>query len=457
MSVTAPPPVRQEEATQVEPRPSWLASSRFLPRRFVRPTMQLLYSDAAAGILLLLAAVAALIWVNSPVGESYEALLHAELGFAVGSFELVEPLHAWINDLLMAVFFFVVGMEIKHEATHGHLRDPRAAAVPAIAALGGMVVPAALYLVFAAGTAASGGWGIPMATDIAFVVGVLALLGEKAPPGLRVYMLTLAIVDDIGAIIVIALFYSDGLSLGWLGLSAAVIALIWFLQRLDVRHVVPYVALAGVLWLAVFESGVHATIAGVVLGLLTPAHSPHPLAAVKRRTIALMQRVGTEGHAVDEHALREASRLTNHGTSQLDRAVTVFQPWTSLLILPLFALANAGVHLSGDVLREAVSSPAALGTVVGLVVGKPLGIVLATLLAVRLGGLRLPEGVSWRAVVGGSCLAGIGFTVSIFVAGLAFGDGPVQEAAKIGILSASVAAGVIGAVVLRGASSSSKA
>jgi NhaA family Na+:H+ antiporter len=372
--------------------------------RLTRAVREFLKTEAAGGVVLLVAAVVALALANSPWSHQYEDFWHTK----VGSLDL----HHWVNDLLMAVFFLVVGLEIKREIVAGELRSWKVASVPAIAAVGGMVVPAGLYVLFNVGGEGSAGWGIPMATDIAFAVGVLSLLGTRAPAGLKLFLLTLAIVDDIGAIAVIAIFYSDNLDLRALGAAAAVIAIIIVLRRLRVEHPAPYIVLAAALWFAVFESGVHATIAGVVMGLL-----------VRART------------KPEEHA------------SPAERAQHVLHPWSSFLIIPLFALANAGVPLGGGI-ESGAPTAVALGIIVGLVVGKPLGVTLGAWLAVRMRIGTLPEGVGWGDLVGGAALAGIGFTVSLFVAGLAFDDAALTDAASLAILLASVVASVGGAVLV---------
>ncbi len=433
-------------------RAPWSSSDRPVPRAIVQPLQAFLHTEIAGGVVLLVAAVAALIWANSPASASYTALWETPLAIELGPLRLAEDLRHWVNDLLMALFFFVVGLEIKRELVLGELRDRRAAALPLLCALGGMVVPALLYTAFNGGGPGAAGWGIPMATDIAFAVGVLALVGTRAPTGLKVFLLTLAVVDDLGAIVVIALFYSDGVSAAWLAAAAGTVAVILVLRRLEVRAFAPYVVCAGVLWLAVFESGVHATIAGVVLGLLTPPRPfqpPEAVTDVAASHLDELRRLRPDGVADEgeQASLLTVSRLANEAVSPLARLEAQLHPWTSYLVLPLFALANAGVVLSGEGLRAAVSEPVTIGIVVGLVLGKPLGVVLAALASVQLRVARLPAGVGWLEMLGVAGLAGIGFTVSIFIAGLAF-DGPLADAAKVGILGASLIAGVIGAVSL---------
>jgi NhaA family Na+:H+ antiporter len=431
---------------------SFLDSDHAAARRLVKPVQRFLHLETAGGVVLLLAAVVALVWANSPFREVYEGFIHHHIVLDLGVLTLDEPIELWVNDLLMAVFFFVAGLEIKRELVHGDLRDPRTAALPIMAAMGGMIVPALLYTAVNLGGAGARGWGIPMATDIAFAVGILVLVGNRAPASLKVFLLTLAIVDDIGAIIVIAVFYTSSLQAAWLGAAVAVVAAILVLQRLRVNHVVPYVVLAGALWLAVFESGVHATIAGVVLGLLTPAFPLHPPEAVTgtiaNRLQALRARPADGRADEDEqNELASIAVLARDGVSPLQTWQHRLHPWSAFAILPLFALVNAGIRLEGG-LAETLSSPVPLGVILGLVIGKPVGVMAAAFLATRSGLAKLPRGVGWLELGGVGLLAGVGFTVSIFVSGLAFEDPALVQSAKLGILAASVTSGLIGYIAL---------
>ena len=414
------------------------------------PLQAFLHTEVAGGAFLLTAAVAALLWANSPAHGSYERLWETHLQISVGSFELDETLRHWVNDLLMAIFFFVVGLEIKRELVLGELRDVKAATLPLICALGGMIVPALLYTAFNAGGPGAAGWGVPMATDIAFAVGILAIVGSRAPASLKVFLLTLAVADDLGAIVVIALFYADGVSGLWLALAAAVVLAVLVMQRTAVRGYFWYLLAAGVLWLAVFESGIHATIAGVALGFLTPSrplHPPEAVSGVGRQHLEKLEAMEPDGIADEQEqaTLLEVSRLASEGVSPLARLEAALHPWTSFLILPLFALANAGVRIDGDTFSSLFSQPVPLGIIAGLVLGKPLGITLAAWLTVKAGLGRLPAGVGWLEIMGVGLLAGVGFTVAIFVAGLAFTDPVLTDLAKVGILVASVVAGLVGA------------
>jgi NhaA family Na+:H+ antiporter len=417
---------------RIEPRPG---------RRLPPSVRRFLDTEASGGILLLIAALVALVWANSPWSASYQSLWHTDLTLTFGRYVLEGDLHHWVNDALMVVFFFVVGLEIKEELVHGKLRDPRTAAMPAFAALGGMVVPALVYVLVTAGGEGSHGWGIPMATDIAFAVGVVALLGPRVPASLKLFLLTLAIVDDIGAIIVIGVFYSSGLEPQFLGVATAVVVVIYLLNRAGVIGLAPYVVLGAALWLAMYASGVHATIAGVILGLLTPTRSYLP-AAVARDWAADLR---DEPSVQDLEAMR---RMARHAVSPAERIAHILHPWSSFLIVPIFALANAGVAIEADAFDAPGAVAVTGGVMLGLVLGKIVGIAGAAWLAARIGVARLPEGANWTMMFGIASVAGIGFTVSLFVAELAFEPGPLQDAAKLGVLAASAVAAAIGGVAL---------
>jgi Na+:H+ antiporter, NhaA family len=431
-------------------RVPWSGSARPVPRLVLQPLQTFLRTEEAGGILLLAAATIALIWANSPWRSSYDALWHTQLTIGLGAWSLAEDLQHWVNDALMALFFLVVGLEIKRELTTGELRQPRAAALPAIAALGGMVVPALLYLAINPSGEPGRGWGIPMATDIAFALGVLAIVGRGLPTALKSFLLALAIVDDIGAILVIAIFYSGSISPGPLLTAAGLLALILVLQRLHVRWTAVYVLVGVSVWLATLQSGIHATIAGVALGLATPA-----VAFQRPKAVSL------EAHRIaddtvdnpvppdaDAHQWLHLAGLTREAVSPLARLEHLLHPWTSYVVIPVFALANAGVSISRSSLGNALTSGITLGVVAGLVVGKTVGVTVFTWLATRTGITRLPEGVGWGQLVGVAALAGIGFTVSLFITSLAFQTQAIQDAAKVGILIASLLAGLLGALLL---------
>ncbi len=422
-------------------------------QRILLPFQAFIRTEAFGGILLLAAAVAALAWVNSPWDGSYADLWDTHLSLDLGFYHLEESLGHFVNDGLMAVFFFVVGLEIKREIVHGELREPRRAALPIVAALGGMAVPALIYAAFNAGGPGADGWGIPMATDIAFAVGVLALLGGRIPLGLKVFLLALAIVDDLGAIAAIAVFYTDSLSLealGWAGLTLAGIVAI---NRAGVRSFAVYAVPAVVFWVAVLESGIHATLAGVVLALLVPSRPAvdrssfeHRLAWFARRFRSARAR-GADDEV--EVVLEGVEDLAREAEAPLDRLERLLHPWVSYGVVPIFALANAGVAISADSVRDALGSSAGAGAALGLLAGKPAGIFAFSWLAVRMGLAALPAGVRWPEIGGAGLLAGMGFTVSLFITALAFDDPALVDDAKIAILAATIAAGVSGYAFLR--------
>ncbi|MFT5202482.1 MAG: NhaA family Na+:H+ antiporter [Candidatus Aldehydirespiratoraceae bacterium] len=424
---------------------TWIGSDRRLARAVGRPVRNFLRIEAAGGILLVVATITALVWANSPWSASYNDILDTHIALAVGDLiQLDESVLHWINDALMAVFFFVVGLEIKRELVVGELRDPRAAALPAIAAIGGMVVPAGIYILFNSSGMEFDGWGIPMATDIAFAIGVVSLLGNRVPSAMKVFLLTLAIVDDIGAIAIIAIFYTDDFSSGWFLLAMLAIGVVLLMRLAKIWWIPAYVVVGFFVWLAVFESGIHATIAGVVLGLLTPA-VPLKLESEEQDVDDLIRRAA-RGDA-SAPVVRRANFELKEQVSVVERLEDALHPFSSYFIIPIFALANAGVALSSDTLRNAVTSPITLGVAGGLVVGKMIGVSLATFIAVRTGIASLPRAATWTHVFGLSAMAGIGFTVSLFITGLAFDD-PLADQARIGILAASVIAAVIGSLIL---------
>jgi Na+:H+ antiporter, NhaA family len=428
--------------------------------RIVRPFQDFAHKQSSGGILLIAATVVALLWANSPWGESYAALWQTKLTVGLGEFSLSKDLTHWINDALMAVFFLVVGLEIKRELLVGELSSVRSAALPIAAAVGGAVVPALIYIAINAGTEGAAGWGIPMATDIAFALGVLALLGERAPVALKVFLTALAIVDDIVAVLVIAFFYTAEISWGALGVGGLFLAALVMANLIGVGRTLIYAVLGVGLWLAFLLSGVHATIAGVLLAFTVPASSfINPGAFLERSRYVLdrFEKAGEKGENVLTNEERQAAlHALNHATYQLEPPLHELEhtlhPWVVFAIMPIFALANAGVTLGGG-LAEALVSPVALGIVAGLVLGKQLGITLFAWLAVKVGVSELPVGINWRHVYGGGWLGGIGFTMSLFITDLAFSNGSLVDAAKLGILAASLIAGVIGWAILRGASS----
>ena len=422
---------------------TFLGSSNRLARFIGRPIHRFAAVEAAGGLLMLIATVAALVWVNSPWQDSYHHFWDTHVAFSVGEYLFDQELYHIVQDGLMAVFFFVVGLEIKRELVSGQLRDPRFAALPAACALGGMVVPALIYFAFNAGGPGQDGWGIPMATDIAFAVGVLSLLGDRIPRKMKLFLLTLAIVDDIGAILVIAIFYAGDLSGNWLVTSAVLWGAIFLLRRLRVWYLPVYLVLGVAFWLAVLESGVHATIAGVILGFTTPAKPLQSDAEACRWAQWLQDKeqiLLVDVRRVGFH-IRESQPVSQ-------RIEEMLHPITSYIIIPVFALSAAGVELSGEIISDAVSSPVTLGVAIGLVAGKTVGISLFSWIAARLGLVTIPSSMAGMHMVGVAMVAGIGFTVSLFISGLAFDDQMIGDEAKIGILFGSLVAAVAGLAIL---------
>lgn len=440
---------------EVSPRAAAIA------RRVLSPLESFLHVQAASGLILLAATAVALFVANSPWGEAYHHWLEMPVGFRAGGAEVERTLHFWINEALMTFFFFVVGLEIRREMHDGELANPRRAALPIAAALGGMLAPAALYVVVNLGNAEGlRGWGVPMATDIAFAVGVLALLGPRVPPALRVLLLALAIIDDIGSILVIALFYSaqirgDGVLLVLVGVLAVLA-----MQRLGVRRAVAYLLPGALVWLGVLRSGVHPTIAGVIIGLLTPAHAwlgPEGLVKIARGTAARVEsQLAAAGGELAIHPERLAAeaaqldRARREAISPAARLQMKLHPWVAFGVMPVFALANAGVHVAPG---ESTFTPVSWGIVLGLVLGKPLGVVAISLGAARLGVAVMPKGIQLRELLVLGVVSGIGFTMALFVGALAFERGPQLEEAKTAVLIASglaIALGLgLGRVLLR--------
>jgi NhaA family Na+:H+ antiporter len=432
------------------------ATDRPLVERVMYPVLRLLRTAPAAGLVLLGCAVVALVWANSPWAHGYHAVWETPVTLRVGASAATLTLHAIVNDGLMAVFFFLVGLEIKREVLVGELARLRQAALPVAAALGGMVVPALLFLLFNAGEPTARGWGIPMATDIAFALGVLALVGSRVPSSLRVFLSALAIADDLGAVLVIALFYTAGVSWGALGAAGALLLLSLAANAAGVRSWVIYALIGVALWVAVLLSGVHATVAGVLLAMTIPSRTridEDALLAGARAALEDFDRACDPATTVlsnraHQDALYRLEVLSEQALPPLARLEHGLHGIVTFGIMPLFAHANAGVSLSGA--GSVLDSPVAHGVLLGLVVGKPVGIALASWLAVRVGAAALPAGVTWRSLTGVAVLGGIGFTMSLFIAGLAFGSAPEQlTAAKLGTLTASLIAGVLGWSLLR--------
>lgn len=434
---------------------------KLITESVVRPFERFFKREATSGIVLMLAAAAAMFIANSPLHDDYHHLWEMSLGISIGPFQLEKSLHHWINDGLMAIFFFLVGLEIKREVLSGELASPRQAALPIAAALGGMLAPAIFYILINDGGPGTAGWAIPMATDIAFALGCLALLGKGVPSGILIFLTALAIVDDLGGILVIALFFTDQLSIMALFNALLLLVFSFMMNRLGVRATFPYVLVGIFLWLALLKSGIHATVAGILLAMTIPAST-----AIRHSEFI---------RKIDEqlHYLQDKQRKSSQATFELDEAEkqSVIQslekaisdaeaplehiehslhPWVVYLIMPLFAFANAGVRLDFSSLSMALANPVFLGIIFGLVAGKQTGVFLFSWLTVKTGLASLPVGVRWSHIYGVSILAGIGFTMSLFIGNLAFhNDQALLETAKLGILTASIVSGIAGLAVLK--------
>lgn len=435
-----------------QPPEAWEPLLR-LAQLATRPLERFLQIQAASGVVLVLAAVVAVVLANSPLAHAYHEVLETEIGLSIGSFSVARSVEWVVNDVLMVVFFFVVGLEIRREIHHGELSEWRRAALPVVAAIGGMLAPAALYLTQSIDEVTHRGWGVSMATDIAFAVGVLALLGKRVPAALRVLLLALAVIDDLGAIVVIAIFYSNGITWSALGLAGAGVLAIVLMQRLAVRSKLAYVLPGFVVWLGIYLAGAHPTVAGVILGFMTPVRAwlgPDGLVeGIKADVLAVESRLKTSDSHELHVALRRVDELRRETMSPSESLIVSLHPWVAFGIMPLFALANAGVSLGGVSLDDPQAVSVMIGVSLGLLVGKPLGVGLSVAVAVATGLCRLPRGIGGAQIAVLGLVAGIGFTMSLFIAQLAFTDPDALAAAKLGVLAASVVSAVVALVVGR--------
>jgi NhaA family Na+:H+ antiporter len=425
--------------------------------RVVRGTFEwFVHSEVVGSLLLLACTVVALALANSPLAGAYDQLLHTKIGVSWGDAALKLTLHHWVNDGLMVIFFVVVGLEIKRELVVGQLSSLQRAALPVAAAAGGMLAPALLYAALNAGGEGAAGWGIPMATDIAFALGLLAIFGSRVPIALKVFLTALAIADDLGAVLVIAVFYTSSVRLWGLAVAGVFLALLMGALRARVRRLDVLLPLAVGVWFGIFASGVHATVAGILVAMVIPVRAqvdPERFLNAARERLHTLESVPLTKHSmIDDERQFDAIESLHECTAdmlpaglRLEHALHPVQAW---FILPVFALANAGVRIDGH-LVEALASPISLGIIAGLVIGKPVGIFGLSRLAVRWTRVSLPEGVTWAQIAGVSCLAGIGFTMSLFITGLAFSDEALVANAKVGILAASLLSGIIGSTILR--------
>jgi NhaA family Na+:H+ antiporter len=412
--------------------------------RLLSPVQRLIQTESASGVILIAAAVVAFAWANSPFAPSYFALLEVELGVGLGAWGLQKPLLLWVNDLLMAIFFFLVGLEIKREVLVGELAGWRRAALPIAGALGGMILPALIYLAFNPGLPTARGWGVPMATDIAFALGVLALLGDRVGLALKIFLLALAIVDDLGAVLVIALFYTEGLNVGALLLSFLVWGGALAYGRFGGAKPLAFALIGLLMWYFMLKSGVHATIAGVLMALAVPLRHRLTPQELQQELRPLMGQGG--GFEQVETVMQHLEDVLANAHSPLHDIEHSLAPYVAFVIMPVFAFFNAGVMLAGSAAGPV--SAVSIGAFLGLLLGKPIGVAGCAWLAVRSGITRLPDAASWAGIIGVGLLAGIGFTMSLFIANLAFGPGAELDQAKIGVLAASVVAALTGLLFL---------
>ena len=423
--------------------------------KVIKPFQEFIQTEASGGILLLICTICAILWANSPFSETYFHLWHTKVSIFINNIGLEYSLHHWINDGLMAIFFFVVGLEIKRELLVGELSSFKKASLPVAAAIGGMLFPAGIYLLFNASGKGSSGWGIPMATDIAFVIGIMAILGSKIPTALKVFVTALAIADDIGAILVIALFYTSEISFISLAVAGGFMLILIIVNRLGIRNLLVYTILGIGLWLAFLKSGVHATVAGVLLAFTIPSSSKINTKKYVEKNNALLKRFD-DADQIDADILTNEEQQTfiheiENNSKKLLPPLQRFEhglaPWVSFVIMPLFALANAGVSL-GEGLVNSLLDSINIGIVAGLFIGKQAGILLFTWLSIKLGISLKPDGINWKTIYGGGVLAGIGFTMSLFITNLAFTDNELIETAKVGILLASLISAIVGYFIL---------
>jgi Na+:H+ antiporter, NhaA family len=424
----------------------------------LKPINEFLHREASGGILLIICTVIALAWANTSWFQSYYDLWHTHISFSIGNLLTLDySIHHWINDGLMVIFFFTVGLEIKRELLVGELSTRQKASLPIAGALGGMIAPAILYTFFNTGSEGVNGWGIPMATDIAFVVGIMALLGNRVPIALKIFVLALAIADDIGAVLIIAIFYTSEISVLALVIAGIVLVLLFILNKLGTMSLIPYMILGLILWLAFLKSGVHATIAGVLLAFTIPASSRYDTNKFSERVKQLINHFDSTGDHwknVLNNSERQNDVLAIEESCEkiltpLQRFEHELHPWVAFFIIPVFALANAGVTLISLDILEALTSSVSLGIIIGLFFGKQIGIFIFSFLAVKLKFASLPEGINWKNLYGAGILAGIGFTMSLFIAGLAFNNPALLDLSKIGILTGSLISGIVGFIFLK--------
>ncbi len=436
---------------------------RLIPKRrevtpqLVLPFHRFFKNEASSSILLIVATVVAIVWANSPAGETYTHFWETRLSISLGDLSISLSLREWINEAIMCFFFFVVGLEIKREVLVGELSTRKKALLPVSAALGGMILPALIYYSLNFGRETSGGWGIPMATDIAFALGILYILGQRVPAGLRVFLSAFAIADDMGAVLVIALFYTEQIAVDYLLLSILILAVIGVASYFWVRSTLFYTLMGILLWFAVLGSGVHSTVAGILVAFFIPARGKYNTDRFLEEVGYYLSRFQCPPNGCGESILLNQEHLNavqsievacHHVETPLQRLEHALHPWVAFLVIPLFALANGGVSLEGVSLSRLIDSRVEMGIILGLLVGKPVGITFFTWLAVKTGLSELPYKVRWGHILGAAVLGGIGFTMSLFIATLSFKEYNLVEEAKFGILTASLLSGILGISIL---------
>ncbi|RME16692.1 MAG: Na+/H+ antiporter NhaA [Bdellovibrio sp.] len=432
-------------------------STNKVVKKLLYPIEKFMELETSGGVLLLIVTFVAMSWANSPWKESYKHLIHLPITIGIGSLRLSHSLHFWVNDALMVIFFFVVGLEIKRELLIGELSSPKKAALPIFAAIGGMIVPALIYHAFNANGPGVHGWGIPMATDIAFAVGVITLLGTRVPFSLKVFLLALAIVDDLGAVLVIAFFYTETIIPEALGFAAFGLMAMFMMRYAGIRKHLPYIITGIFVWFCIFKSGVHATVSGVLIGLLTPLTPLYPFKELSEKISTTASLLAEELRRLPENTpslnspskslLTKLYHYSIEAQNPLDRSIKVLHPWVTFFIMPLFALVNAGVDLSEVSLNSIMSSPISIGVFLGLLLGKPIGVLLASFISVKAKIASLPQNVNWTQMSALGFLAGIGFTMALFISNLALKTPHLEAFSKIGILLASLLASIVGASI----------
>lgn len=421
----------------------------------LKPVSKFVHQEFTGGIVLFVSVVVAIIWANSPLSESYHLLWETKFAVGIDGQRFVQPLHVWINDGLMALFFFVIGLELKREFIAGELSSFKKASLPMVAALGGMLVPALIYIAFNHGLSSSHGWGIPMATDIAFALGLLSLAGKHIPGSVKVFLSALAVADDLGAVLVIALFYTNEIALLPLGIAGLLLILLWIGNLLGIRDTLFYLIVGIIIWYCFLLSGVHATIAGVLVAFMIPARTKineaEYVQKVRQYTDEFERAIPQDGSLTtsEQHlTIERIKQISLDAETPLQKIENSLHPWVAFVIMPLFALANAGMHIGSDFFSH-LSNPVSLGVSLGLILGKFIGVFSFTWIMIKLRLAVLPQLATWRHIIGVALLAGVGFTMSLFVTGLAFDHIEMVDEAKYGILLASLISGTAGIILLR--------